>query len=93
VVGVAAELLSEDRKKDYSLQVEANHKRLREEHAGKRAKGELLPLETARENITPIDWKEADLAVPAKTGVLTFDEIPLSELVEYFDWSPFFAAW
>jgi 5-methyltetrahydrofolate--homocysteine methyltransferase len=93
VVGVAAELLSEDRKKDYRLQVEANHKRLREEHAGKRAKGELLPLETARENITPIDWKEADLAVPAKTGVLTFDEIPLSELVEYFDWSPFFAAW
>ena len=93
VVGVAAELLSEDRKKDYRLQVEANHKRLREEHAGKRAKGELLPLETARENITPIDWKEADLAVPAKTGVLTFDEIPLSDLVEYFDWSPFFAAW
>jgi 5-methyltetrahydrofolate--homocysteine methyltransferase len=25
--------------------------------------------------------------------VLTFDEIPLAELVEYFDWSPFFAAW
>jgi len=93
VVGVAAELLSEDRKEAYHLQVEANHKRLREEHAGKRAKGELLPLEVARENLTPIDWSTADLAVPEKTGVLTFDEIPLAELVEYFDWSPFFAAW
>ena len=93
VVGVAAELLSEDRKDAYHLQVEANHKRLREEHAGKRAKGELLPLDVARENITPIDWAKADLAVPEKTGVLTFDEIPLAELVEYFDWSPFFAAW
>ena len=93
VVGVAAELLSEDRKEAYHLQVEANHKRLREEHAGKRAKGDLLPLEVARENITPIDWAAADLAVPEKTGVLTFDEIPLAELVEYFDWSPFFAAW
>jgi len=93
VVGVAAELLSEDRKEAYHLQVEANHKRLREEHAGKRAKGELLPLEVARENVTPIDWATADLAVPEKTGVLTFDEIPLAELVEYFDWSPFFAAW
>jgi 5-methyltetrahydrofolate--homocysteine methyltransferase len=93
VVGVAAELLSEDRKEAYHLQVEANHKRLREEHAGKRAKGELLPLEVARENLTPIDWSTADLAVPEKTGVLTFDEIPLDELVEYFDWSPFFAAW
>ena len=93
VVGVAAELLSEDRKEAYHLQVEANHKRLREEHAGKRAKGDLLPLEVARENITPIDWSTADLAIPEKTGVLTFDEIPLAELVEYFDWSPFFAAW
>ena len=93
VVGVAAELLSEDRKEAYHLQVEANHKRLREEHAGKRAKGELLPLEVARENVTQIDWSVADIAVPEKTGVLTFDEIPLAELVEYFDWSPFFAAW
>ena len=93
VVGVAAELLSEDRKEAYHLQVEANHKRLREEHAGKRAKGELLPLEVARENVTQIDWSLADIAVPEKTGLLTFDEIPLAELVEYFDWSPFFAAW
>ena len=93
VVGVAAEFLSEDRREAYHLQVEANHKRLREEHAGKRAKGDLLPLEVARKNITKIDWEAADLAVPEKTGVLTFDEIPLAELVEYFDWSPFFAAW
>jgi len=93
VVGVAAELLSEDRKEAYRLEVEANHKRLREEHAGKRAKGELLPIETARGNVTPIDWAKADIAVPEKTGVLTYEEIPLAELVEYFDWSPFFAAW
>ena len=93
VVGVAAELLSEDRREAYHLQVEANHQRLREEHAGKRAKGELLPIEVARENITPIDWAAADLAMPEKTGVLTFDDIPLAELVEHFDWSPFFAAW
>ena len=93
VVGVASELLSEDRKDAYRLQVEANHKRLREEHAGKRAKGDLLPLEVARANGFQIDWAAADIALPEKSGVLTFDEIPLAELVEYFDWSPFFAAW
>ena len=93
VVGVAAELLSEDRKEAYRAEVEANHKRLREEHAGKRAKGELLPVEVARENAAAADWAQAELAVPEKTGVITFDEIPLAELVEYFDWSPFFAAW
>ena len=93
VVGVAAELLSADRKEGYRLEVEANHKRLREEHAGKRAKGDLLPVEVSRANATTVDWATADLAVPEKTGLLTYDEIPLAELVEYFDWSPFFAAW
>jgi len=93
VVGVAAELLSEDRKEAYRVEVEANHQRLREEHAGKRAKGELLPIEVARENATSLDWAKAEIAIPEKTGVLTYDEIPLAELVEYFDWSPFFAAW
>jgi 5-methyltetrahydrofolate--homocysteine methyltransferase len=93
VVGVAAELLSEDRKEAYRVEVEANHKRLREEHAGKRAKGELLPIEVVRENVTSLDWAKAEIATPEKTGVLTYDEIPLAELVEYFDWSPFFAAW
>ena len=93
VVGVASDLLSEERKDAYRAEVEQQHSRLREEHAGKKAKGDLLPLEVARGNALPIDWAKADLAVPGKTGVLTYDEIPLAELVEYFDWSPFFAAW
>ena len=93
VVGVASDLLSEERKDAYRAEVEQQHARLREEHAGKKAKGDLLPLEIARGNALPIDWAKADLAVPGKTGVLTYEEIPLAELVEFFDWSPFFAAW
>ena len=93
VVGVAAELLSEDRKEAYRLTVEENHKRLRTEHATKRTKGELLPLAAAQANLTPIDWAVAELAAPEKTGIIAFDSIPLEELVECFDWSPFFHAW
>ena len=93
VVGVAAELLSEDRKEAYRLQVEENHSRLRDEHANKRVKGELLPIASVRENILPIDWTAAEIAIPAKEGLISFDEIPLGELVDYFDWSPFFHAW
>ena len=93
VVGVAAELLSEDRKEAYRLTVEENHKRLRTEHATKRTKGDLLPLATAQANLTPIDWAAAEVAVPEKTGIIPFDTIPLEELVECFDWSPFFHAW
>ena len=93
VVGVAAELLSGDRKEAYRLTVEENHNRLRTEHATRRIKGDLLPLAAARENLTPIDWAAAEVAVPEKTGIMAFDSIPLEELVECFDWSPFFHAW
>jgi 5-methyltetrahydrofolate--homocysteine methyltransferase len=93
VVGVAAELLSEDRKEAYRLSVEENHARLRTEHATKRIKGELLTLAAAQVNLTLIDWAAAEIAVPKKTGIIAFDTIPLEELVECFDWSPFFHAW
>jgi len=93
VVGVAAELLSEDRKEAYRLEIEEQHAHLRSEHANKRTKGDLLPLATAQANLTPADWATADLAVPEKTGIIPFDNIPLEELVACFDWSPFFHAW
>ena len=93
VVGVAAELLSRERREAYGAGVEADHVRLREEHAGKQARGDLLPIAEARRNALPIDWATADIAVPGKTGLVTFAEIPLRELVAMFDWSPFFAAW
>ena len=93
VVGVAAELLSEERKEAYGLEIKEQHQRLREEHAGKQAKGDLLPLAVARENIIPINWSAAQLPAPPEQKIITFDEIPLTELVEYFDWSPFFHAW
>ena len=93
VVGVVAELLSDDRKEAYGLEVEEQHQRLREEHANKKAKADLLTIEQARANRTPIDWATAEIAQPEKQGLIVFDNIPLEELVEYFDWSPFFHAW
>jgi len=93
VVGVVAELLSDDRKEAYGLEVEEQHQRLREEHANKKAKADLLTIEQARANRTPIDWATAEIAQPEKQGLIDFDNIPLEELVEYFDWSPFFHAW
>ena len=93
VVGVVAELLSDDRKEAYGIEVEEQHQRLREEHANKKAKADLLTIEQARANRTPIDWATAEIAQPEKQGVIVFDNIPLEELVEYFDWSPFFHAW
>jgi 5-methyltetrahydrofolate--homocysteine methyltransferase len=93
VVGVASELLSEERREAYHQEIERQHQRRREEHASKQAKGDLLPLGIARENPVSIDWSIADLPRQPEQKLITYDDIPLLELVSYFDWSPFFSAW
>jgi 5-methyltetrahydrofolate--homocysteine methyltransferase len=93
VVGVAAELLSEERKEAYGLEIESQHQCLREEHANKKAKADLLSIAEARANRMPIDWASAEIAQPEKQGLIVFDNIPLNELMTYIDWSPFFHAW
>ncbi|HSI97516.1 MAG TPA: vitamin B12 dependent-methionine synthase activation domain-containing protein, partial [Gaiellaceae bacterium] len=52
----------------------------------------LLPLTAARENRTPIDWHQEDLAVPAFTGHRLV-EADIAVLRRYVDWQFFFHAW
>ena len=40
-----------------------------------------------------IDWSNTPIARPEFLGVRVLDDYPLSELVPYIDWSPFFATW
>ena len=66
---------------------------MRDMHARKRADKEFVSLEVARENKFKVDWKQEDLAKPNKLGITEFKDFPLSELVDYIDWTPFFQTW
>jgi 5-methyltetrahydrofolate--homocysteine methyltransferase len=92
-VNVVSALLSPEQKPAYLSQLDAEYEKLREEHAGRTKEKAMLTFEEAKANAFQIDWAAADLAVPGEYGVQVFDDFPLEELVEYFDWSPFFHAW
>ncbi|HEY8900123.1 MAG TPA: methionine synthase [Chthoniobacterales bacterium] len=92
-VNVVSALLSPEQKPAYLAQLDAEYEKLREEHAGRTKEKAMLTFEEAKANAFQIDWAAAGLAVPGKYGVQVFDDFPLEELVEYFDWSPFFHAW
>jgi 5-methyltetrahydrofolate--homocysteine methyltransferase len=53
----------------------------------------LVSLSEARKGRFPTDWKNVHIARPERLGVRVLNEIPLSELVRYIDWTPFFSAW
>src|SRR5215467_10758357 len=95
-VGVVNALLNEQLKSDFDRKTREEYERLRQEHAAKADRKNLLPLEQARSNRTPIEWssyvppKPEFLGVRAMTANLA---IALGDLVPYVDWSPFFHAW
>jgi len=92
-VGVVSSLLSDDQKPAYIAEIAREQQAAREQHAGKRSEKKMLTLAEARANRTPIVWKAEDIAKPSFTGVRAVANLPLSELVPFIDWSPFFRAW
>ncbi|MDJ0789408.1 MAG: methionine synthase [Myxococcota bacterium] len=60
---------------------------------GERAERPLLSYADAVANATPIDWRAEDVPAPSFIGRRVVDDIPLSEIVDYIDWTFFFATW
>ena len=90
-VPVTSSLLSDAGKAEFVAQHRADYEAIRKAHAAPRQ--QLVPLETARQRRTPIEWRTEDLPQPAFLGVRVLDNFPLATLREYIDWSPFFHTW
>ena len=92
-VGVVSALVSDDQKPAYIEEIAREQQAARDLYAGRRADKKTLTLAQARANRTPIIWKSEDIAKPSFTGVRVVANLPLSELVPFIDWSPFFRVW
>ncbi len=93
VVNVVSSLLSPDSKAAFMGDIASKQQKQREEFAARRARKPLLPLATARERGQRFDWSTADIPRPEFLGTRTIAEVPLSEIVPFIDWGPFFSAW
>ncbi|MCR4413506.1 MAG: methionine synthase, partial [Thermoguttaceae bacterium] len=54
---------------------------------------ELVPYREAKARRFPTDWADVRIDRPAFLGVRALGDYPLSDLVGYIDWSPFFMVW
>src|SRR5207248_4251519 len=63
-------------------------------HAKSQQDRHRLPLAAARANAAKLDWSGAyQPPRPSFLGTKAFAAYPLAELVDYIDWTPFFATW
>jgi 5-methyltetrahydrofolate--homocysteine methyltransferase len=92
-VGVATTLLSRELKSDYVAKLRAEYAEVRERTASRSARTERLSYEAALANRPQFDWAGYQPPVPSFTGVKVLEDIDLSVLAEYIDWTPFFISW
>ncbi|MGF7153793.1 methionine synthase [Novosphingobium gossypii] len=90
-VGVASQLLSDTQAEGFKSSVAIDYEKVREARANK-GQSDLLPLAEARANAFPTDFAQKP-AAPAQPGLHVFEDWDLKDLVETFDWTPFFRAW
>ncbi len=91
-VGVVNSLLNEELKSAFDKKTREDYERLRQEHAAKTRKKNLLTLDEARANRTPIAWTSYVPPRPEFLGARVCAPM-VGDLVPFIDWSPFFHAW
>jgi 5-methyltetrahydrofolate--homocysteine methyltransferase len=92
-VGVCTSLLSNELRPAFVEKLELDYERTREQHARKRPKSKPVTLARARDNRVAIDWPSYVPPAPAKPGIHVFDNVEVSTLRRYIDWTPFFMTW
>ena len=91
-VGVVGSLMSQSQKSGFVRQVREDYARVRQSHQDRGAKP-VVPLAQARANRFACDWAAVDIPQPSFLGTKVIQEQPVSDLVPYIDWSPFFHTW
>ena len=92
-VGVISKLLSDDQRGDYLADLDVEYQRVIEAHERAEVERNRISLDDARVNAGSFTFDDSTVTAPTYTGVRTFDQIDLAELVPYIDWTPFFHTW
>ncbi|MEE9165100.1 MAG: vitamin B12 dependent-methionine synthase activation domain-containing protein, partial [Nitrospinota bacterium] len=93
VVGVCNDLLNPEKADNYKIELREKQKKQKERFEESQAKISYISIEEARQNGFKCDWKNFDIDTPGQTGLIHFENIDLEEVINYFDWSPFFWTW
>ena len=93
-VGVVSSLLSREAKQRTIGDIRTEYARIAAAHARSEQNKKRLSLDDARANALRLDWSGSYAPPkPPQAGTQTLREIPIAELIDYIDWSPFFATW
>ncbi|MDN5290445.1 MAG: 5-methyltetrahydrofolate--homocysteine methyltransferase [Anaerophaga sp.] len=89
---VTGALLSAKEREKYVAAVKEEYEKLRKANQSKKTK-EYLSIGEARKKRWTTNWNEASVKKPAFTGIKSFKDYPVDEIIPFIDWTFFFHAW
>ncbi len=92
VVDVVSSLLSDTQRVGFEESNRQLQQQDRDRYAGRQARP-LRPYDDARQRALRIDWTRERPPVPAFTGRRVLDDVSLTDLTGFIDWTMFFSAW
>ncbi|RCL02784.1 MAG: 5-methyltetrahydrofolate--homocysteine methyltransferase [Candidatus Tokpelaia sp. JSC188] len=92
-VGIVSKLLSPETKDSTIIGIQEEYIRIAQEHKKNEAAKKRLSLTQARANALKLDWQDYTPPKPSFLGIHVFEDWDLTELVQFFDWTPFFQSW
>ncbi|MEQ9304058.1 MAG: dihydropteroate synthase, partial [Marinoscillum sp.] len=91
-VGVASDLLGT--KRDALVaRTREEYRELKLGHESRQSEKEHVTLKVAQNNRVKIDWDNYQIPVPKQVGIQVFEDLSLSAIRNYIDWTPFFSTW
>ncbi len=94
VTGVCNQWTNKKTRDQFLVDLEEAHQKARDRYAaGEASTARYLPLVEARERRFDPGWDSYEPEVPEVIGAELLARISPEEVIEYFDWSPFFHAW
>ena len=91
-VGVVSNLISKERRGGYLEEIANDYTSVRDKFLGRQKKDDRLSIADVREQAFD-DHEGWTPPAPKKPGITEVRDLPLSELVPYIDWTPFFQSW
>lgn len=94
-VPVVSNLLNENKvvRDEFTGKMKNEYDALREDHLKRQQAKNFVSIEEARNNRFKADFTNYKPTAPEKPGVTVFNNVELSELRKYIDWTPFFLTW
>lgn len=92
-VGVASKLISQELRAPFAAELAVEYDAVRLRTANRTQRGTLFAYSDAVKQGLQINWRDYTPEQPLQLGISRFQQLPLTELVPFIDWTPFFISW